>query len=419
MSRIIVAACFNLLLAGASDAQTWEVFNMTEPGLPSNTVVDIVTEPDGTVWIATDWGLCRRRDGEWVVFQESNSGLPDNRLRSLALDSLGRLWVGTSLGGAAIFDGAVWQVLNTLNSPLPDDQVNAIHVDHQGWVWLGTVRGLACFTGSEWRIYDESPQSHGGLSLNGEHILSIDSRADGLMALGTLNGGFHFLTDTLVQFFTTFNSGFFDNTQLAVLIDEEANERWLACPAGGLVRQIGDWYGGSWFQYTAMNSGLPSTSLKDVIPDGQGGLWLAAQVAGLIRRSPMGGYSSFLTSNSGIPSNSLNCVHSGADGGVWVGTYDGGAARFNPASGTASDVLAGPSMLIVPSPNSGCFRVSAPGWEGGAAWELREASGRLLGQGSTTRLDGLSLDFQRLPPGAYLLRAANLRIATVSRFMVH
>ncbi len=392
---------------------------MASPGLPSNTVLDIITEADGTVWVATDWGLCRGQAGEWQIFNTSNSGLPDNSVRCLALDQDSRLWVGTSSGGAVIYDGSTWEVLNTMNSPLPDDQVNTIHLDHQGWMWLGTVSGLACFTGTEWHLYNSSPSSHLGLVLNGDHILSIASRTDGLMALGTLNGGFHFITDTLVQYFTTFNSGFFDNTQHAVLFDTTANERWLACPAGGLVRQIGDWYGGSWFPYTAMNSGLPSNALKDVILDGTGGLWLAAQVAGLIHRSAAGSYSSYLTSNSGIPSNALNCLHRSGDGSIWMGTYDGGAARFNPSAQVDGDDAKPPRVVVVPLPDVDQWRVLSPQWAGSAEWQVLDGQGRLLAAGYAAHLDGLRLAVPGASPGVYFFRAASGRKAIVSRFMVH
>ncbi|MBK9175651.1 MAG: hypothetical protein IPM46_04795 [Flavobacteriales bacterium] len=413
-----------VLLAGLlpmanARGQFWQVFDMANSGFPSNTVVDIVVEANGDAWVATDWGLCRREAGEWSVLQTSNSGLPDNYLRSLALDHDGRLWVGTSLAGVAVYDGQDWVVYDTQNSPLPDDQVNTIHVDHQGWVWLGTVGGLACFTGTEWRLYDSSPASFNGRILNGDHVLDIDTRSDGLVVLGMLNGGFHFLTDTSVQYFTTFNSGFFDNTQRAVLLDTVANERWLACPAGGLVRQIGDWYGGTWFQYTSLNSDLPSNALMDVERDGSGRLWLAGQVSGLIRRDPNDAYASYLTSNSGIPGNELNCVTVAPDGSIWVGTFIGGAGRLDVSTGIGS---AGPSNLsisLTPVPNDGHFRVDAPSHSRVVRWEVIEPQGRNLRSGATAHLNGLEVNLGECAPGLYFFRADVDGSTIILRFVVH
>lgn len=415
MTRVGLLLVWGLVCPPAN-GQSWEVFDMISAGFPSNTVVDLVVEENGDAWVATDWGLCRRVAGEWSVFQMDNSGLPDNYLRALALDLSGNLWVGTSLAGAAVFDGTDWLVYDTGNSPLPDNQVNAIHVDHQGWVWLGTVNGLACYTGSEWRIYNDTDQSYDGLTLNTGHVIAIDTRSDGLVALGTLNGGFHFLTDTAVHYFTTFNSGFFDNTQRGVLLDTIANERWLACPAGALVRQIGDWYGGTWFQYTTFNSDLPTNALVDLARDGAGSVWLAAQVAGLVRRDPSDYYQVYSTANSGIPSDNLNCVSVAPDGTIWVGTYDGGAARFDRTTSVTAQQL-GSGVALAPSFNDGRFRILAPGF-GAGAWEVLDCRGARIAAGSASSLDNLRVDLGSPAPGPYFLRLVSGGNPTVLRFVV-
>jgi len=402
-----------------ASAQAWQVFDMATAGLPSNTVMDVVSDADGVVWVATDWGLCRYQSDAWVIFNTSNSGLPDNVTRCVAVDQENAIWVGTSNGGAARYDGQSWEVFNTTNSALPDDQVNTIHVDHQGWVWLGTINGLICYTGTEWRLYNSTTESFGGLELNGDHILSVATRPDGLVAIGTLNSGFHFLTDTAVQFFTTFNFGFFDNTQHAIFLDLAANERWVACPAGALVRQIGDWYGGSWFQYTTINSDLPSNALKDVTGDGSGGLWLAAQVGGLIRRNSNGTFQSFVVTNSGIPSNQLNCVHRAQDGSVWVGTYDGGAARFDPTLNQDEWASREVGVSLWPNPSEGRFSVSGGHWRGEVRWMVADVQGREAASGEWLATDALDLDLRGLPQGSWLLRLEDGRTTTVKRFVVH
>lgn len=401
------------------EAQAWQVFDMSNTCMQSNTVTDIEVQSDGVAWVATDWGLCRLEDGECELFQTSNSGIPDNVLRSLALDDSGRLWVGTSTGGAAVFDGATWEVLNTSNSPLPDDQVNVIHVDDNGWIWLGTVSGLACYTGSEWRIYDSSPSSYNGRILNGDHILAIDSRSDGLYALGTLNGGFHFLTDTSVHFFTTFNSGFWDNTQRGVLIDESDNKRWLACPAGGLILQFGDWYGGTFFQYTAMNSDLPSTALVDVAQGADNSVWLAMQVAGITHRNAAGSYETYNASNSGLPSDNANCILVAPDGAIWVGLYDGGAARFDPEMVGIAEPAGSRSLRIAPSLNDGRFRLMDLEWTEPIFWEVLDASGRMLANGRLHGQGDSWIDLAGLSPGSYQIRVREGGKSRIGRFVVH
>src|SRR5690606_2310706 len=89
-------------------AQSWEIWNMANAGLPSNTIKALAQDHDGIVWAATDWGLCHFENDQWTVIQQQVGGLPENGLTSLAVDSANRLWVGTALHGVAIHDNGNW-----------------------------------------------------------------------------------------------------------------------------------------------------------------------------------------------------------------------------------------------------------------------------------------------------------------------
>jgi hypothetical protein len=65
----------------------------TADGLGHNSVNDLLREPDGTIWAATESGVSRLRPGEthWTNFAIGG-------VRHLALDPSGRLWAGTAEG---------------------------------------------------------------------------------------------------------------------------------------------------------------------------------------------------------------------------------------------------------------------------------------------------------------------------------
>ncbi|HRD52843.1 MAG TPA: T9SS type A sorting domain-containing protein [Flavobacteriales bacterium] len=231
------------------------------------------------------------------------------------------------------------------------------------------------------------------------------------MALGTLNGGYHFLTDTSVHYFTTFNSGFWDNTQRGVLFDLDGNERWVATPAAGLLRQFGDWYGGTWFQYSTFNSNLPSNALVDLARSSDGSLWLATQVAGLVRRFPNESYQSFTDANSGLPVNTLNRVKVADDDAIWV-------ALFDPTLDVQESVRP-EGLRITPSVNEGSFRVSGFESSSPLTWAIHDQLGRSVlngvhGTASELRFDGLDLR-----SGAYFLILEGQGISRTGRFLVH
>ena len=279
---------------------------------------------------------------------------------------------------------------------------------------------MACYTGSEWHVYTDAASSYNGLVLNGAHILDVAVRADSLLVLGTLNGGFHYVSDTSVLVHSTFIDGFPDNTQWGIVLDTIANERWVACPAGGLLRQVGDWYGGAWFQYASWNSDLPNSSLVSIAQDEAGSLWIGSILGGLIRRTQDDVYTTFDQSNSGLPDNTVNSVHVASDGAIWVGTYLGGAARFQPdVISSVSETANRLKPLVVPNPNTGRFVVDPLGGAAVVAWTIRDASGKIIisDRGfAKDRLVEIEVDVQ---PGCYAFEVETVEGIRTSKFIVY
>lgn len=399
--RALFAACATMLACATVPAlaQQWEVFDQSTAGFPSNSV-SAIEEAQGSIWVGTSFGLCRYDDGNWDILQSGVSGLPGNVVKCLAVDTADRLWVGTLLNGIGIYDGSVWEYLNTENSPLPDNEINCITIDHRGWAWIGTFLGLVCYTGSEWRLYNNSDSSYNDLALGGNVVQDVQVRSDGLVAIGMLNGGFHYLTDTSVHVFTTYADDFPDNTQNAVVFDEQANERWLATPSQGLLRQGGDWLSGPWFKYTSQNSNIPSNAITCLKQDSSGRLWFGTLVAGLGIRDTDGTYSSYTAENSGLPENYVQRVLLASDGAIWAGTSSAGAARLTLPSGLAQ--AEDPVVRCYPNPATDHVTIDLVEVDRNGAWRLHDRTGRSLMEGRISQRTS-TIDIEALAPGLYLL----------------
>ena len=397
---LILAIAVAQSLAG----QSWEVFDMATAGFPSNTVLDIAIDSQDHVWAATDWGLCHYDGATWSIFQTTNSGLPDNELYAVAVDSLDRVWIGTEQHGVVIYDGVTWEVFNTLNSGLPDNEIRNITFDHRGWAWIGTYLGLVCYTGSEWRLYNDTPGSYGGLQLTGNVINEVAVREDGLLAIATLNGGFHYVTDTSVVVHSPFIDLFPDNTQTAVVFDTINDERWIATPTQGLLRQGGTWDSGPWFYYTTMNSTIPSNALTCLTMDPTGRPWIGTTGDGFMVRENSGAFVNYTSGNSGLPDNTIMQLRFEQGGALWAATYYGGAARFvQSGSGIAND-MSGVAWSAFPNPCGGQLTVRFAGTNApaGTTWRLLDASGRTALTGALPEGGTLFLDMTALAPGPYL-----------------
>jgi len=411
-SLLVGAALLARLGAGA---QQWEVFDQASAGFPSNSVAAI-EEAQGHIWVGTSFGLCAFDGASWEFLQSGTSGLPGNNIKCLAVDDVDRLWVGTLLNGIGVYDGADWSYLNTGNSPLPDNEINCITIDHRGWAWIGTFLGLVCFTGDEWRLYNASDTSYNGLALAGNVVQDVQVRSDGLVAVGMLNGGFHYLTDTSVHVLTTYDDDFPDNTQNAVVIDESADERWLATPSQGLLRQGGDWLSGPWFKYTAQNSSIPSNAVTCLKQAADGRLWFGTLVAGLGVRDPDGTYTSYTTANSELPEDYVQRVLIADDGSIWVGTSSAGAARLAFPGGGRRLGMAGP--VCYPNPAADFVLLDQVGVDGQGEWRLLDRLGRIVLRGRTEgRLT--RIDLAGLPSGAYFVEVVTGAERLAGRLIHH
>ncbi|MCC6939977.1 MAG: hypothetical protein IT226_17305 [Flavobacteriales bacterium] len=423
MNRLLPSArslAFGAVLAviSAAEAQTWEVFDTTSAGFPSNSVVDIAIDRQNIVWVATDWGLCRYDGTNWQIFQTDNSGLPENTIQCIAVDTLDRLWVGTLFHGVVVYDGMTWTAFDQTNSGLPDDQIRSITIDHRNWAWVGTYLGAACYTGSEWRLYNDQPTSYNGLVMNGSVINDVAVREDGLVAIATLNGGFHYLTDTCIHYHSTFTDFFPDNTQTAVAFDPNLDQRWIATPSHGLIRHFDDWYSGLYFVYSTQSSTIPSNGLTSLAMDALGRPWMGSNYAGVFYRSEDGSFTTYNSANSGLPDNTISSVIFAPDGTLWVGTFYGGAARLTFPMGILEPSRK-VALDVYPNPTSERAWVNWPHGSFGATWRLMDVTGKVEKEG-TIGADGWSeLDLIGLSPGIHLLQVPSNGLYSQARLVVY
>ncbi len=407
-----------LVVAGRSLSQDWTVYDMSNTPLPSTTVTAIVEDQVGGLWVGTDWGLCHfDGDAQWEVYQVDNSGLPWNAISALTMGDNGELWVGTVAGGLARLENGTWTVYTPDDSGFPSLGVRDLFFDHRGWLWAPTASGLTCYTGDEWRVYNDSPQSYAGAILNTGNTNSVAVRGDGLVCLGTFNGGLHYITnDNVVSYLTTFQNGFFDNTATDVLFDPVNGDRWVATPAGGMLRQQGPPGGGSWFQWNS-SINFPSNAMECATMDQQRRVWAGTQTSGVVRIDVDGSFIQLASFNSDLPDDEVNAILAAADGSIWMGTVYGGLVRYRETVGLP-DSFRSVSTKVRPNPVSqGFVTVTTNDPNGYWNWALLDASGREVnsGRGSGT---SFPISTDGYPSGLYHLRIGQDRFVEDHKLLV-
>ena len=107
----------------------------TKEGLVNNFVRAFLQSRDGSVWIATDEGVSRWRQGEFTNYG-MRDGLCYFSTRSLLEDSSGDIWIGTDRGLSHLH-GDTFENDDAVQA-LKEEKVWAIHEDADGGLWFGT-----------------------------------------------------------------------------------------------------------------------------------------------------------------------------------------------------------------------------------------------------------------------------------------
>src|SRR6187549_529855 len=80
-------------------------YNISNSGIPSNNITDVILDASGNKWMTSDNGLVKFDGVLWTVYNTSNSALPTNNLLNLKMDGSNNFWI-SSASGLIKFNGA-------------------------------------------------------------------------------------------------------------------------------------------------------------------------------------------------------------------------------------------------------------------------------------------------------------------------
>lgn len=208
--------------ANLKDRSKWDLYTVenTKGGLPNDWVYGLAEGKNGEMWLATEGGLARFKDGKWdnwnhakglgaayelvkndIKFntdpaqqsvhhakQKEEMGLQGisvaynpNYIVSMVVDAQGIVWAGTWGGGLSSFDGKNWKHY-TVTDGLPGNHVFMLHIDPKGTMWIGTNEGLARRDGDKFKVLTTAD----GLFSN--TVFSMATGADGNLWVGSFGG---------------------------------------------------------------------------------------------------------------------------------------------------------------------------------------------------------------------------------------
>ena len=281
-------------LVHASNGE-FQFFNSnTDDDFTADHVNAIVKSSAGVYWVATEYeGLFRYQNGVWTQYTSQNTGLTLRFLRNLTLEdggpsNGGAIWIGTWMNGAFRFDGTHWQQFTVDNGTLTGSSVFDIEIEsnpdpnvNEKTIWVATSNGLDKFDGTHWE----------NVPVNGDTTLWIN-------AIALQDGG------------TLYTKG----------------KMYIGTETGEFM----EYDGSTWDSYAISDPWNPNTSVTDIAIDPTGVKWFATDEQGL------GMYDGtqlllYYKNNSGIAGNNVIdlALRPQSDSiQVWCAVYDLDSNRY-------------------------------------------------------------------------------------------
>ncbi len=363
----------------------------TANGLPSSTVYAVAQAPDGSMWFGTKGGVARYDGVSFKVYRhmaDDPRSLRDNGIASLVFDRQGRLWAAGLEAGLNRFDPATqafeqWQHDPGNPDSISSDKIWGMAVGPDGALWIGTQHGLDRMRpdGSGFDHIAAPAPSNDPNGFGAVSSLYLDPK--GRFWIGTDEGVYVRQTDGRIERVPQENP---KETISVWTLEGDGDEVRVASMHGllvigadGIARQfcadIADfnvlssardsaghlWIGTQRGLYLQMRPGdpvkpvlnqpllygsLPGTWVWKIMPDREGGLWVALFDGGIGYLAP--GWNS-ISRFTYIPEDKDSLRDSVAttmarglrDGRVWVGQRGGRVDKLDPATGKAEHVITG------------------------------------------------------------------------------
>lgn len=305
--------------------------------LSPNAVNAMYAAPDGTLWVGTvEGGLNALAPGSrnFTHYTMVNSGLPHNSVSTLAADNRGNLWIGTWGTGIAVMNlqqpgRIIPLVVDAKHQPFLNFAGVLVYDPINDGMWLGTNDGLFFYDLKRQQLIEPFK---GCLNVRG-CIGSLITR-DGKLLMGCVQGMVEINLKSRIlgkgDFAVKYHQYKLDDPKSGV-IDKilsfclaKDGKIWLGSNGYGLYCYNYNKEGKTYVKSFTTNNGLANNTVKGIVEDNQGMLWIATD-NGLSIFNPKTETFSSYSRKDGLLSSQFyfNGAIRDAKGKIYLGTDEG------------------------------------------------------------------------------------------------
>ena len=305
--------------------------------LSPNAVNAMYAAPDGTLWVGTvEGGLNALAPGSrnFTHYTMANSGLPHNSVSTLAADNRGNLWIGTWGTGIAVMNlqqpgRIIPLVVDAKHQPFLNFAGVLVYDPINDGMWLGTNDGLFFYELKRQQLIEPFK---GCLNVRG--CIGSLITPEGKLLMGCVQGMVEINLKSRIpgkgDFAVKYHQYKLDDPKSGV-IDKilsfclaKDGKIWLGSNGYGLYCYNYNKEGKTYVKSFTTNNGLANNTVKGIVEDNQGMLWIATD-NGLSIFNPKTETFSSYSRKDGLLSSQFyfNGAIRDAKGKIYLGTDEG------------------------------------------------------------------------------------------------
>ncbi|MBK7981260.1 MAG: T9SS type A sorting domain-containing protein [Ignavibacteriae bacterium] len=314
-------------------AQMWKSYTSENSGLSNNQVNAIAVSGDGTIWFATDDGLCAFDSVQWKVYK-INDGLKSNMINTISFlpHSSQELFVSSDSGITILTVDktditSIPKYINKSVNNIISNKVSAVEIDGKNNNWIGTADGLSIITNSGIYNFDERN------GFENPKVNTLKTLPDDWVYIGTSGGGVNRLKykgvdgiSSASNIITTW-SGLASDTVLTIYVTDDTL-RWY-----GTTQGVSTHFGTDtkdinyWWIYNTYTSGIAENYVRAIVRDKNRAMWFGTR-KGISKMSADKSTWQTYTETDGLISNNIFDISVDKNNNLWIAT-DKGVSFFN------------------------------------------------------------------------------------------